>query len=305
MIVDGIHVMAASIGIKSENDFSELNEKKNWFYNVCEILEYANSAGKRLADISREITPEKYESENGRYAIEANSVVLTVLNLVDSFNSLFIFRKNGAVKEVCPLDVKYECKFIREPKNDLSFRLRTSSSFQGLSVPYKLLHGLRNALVHRHPVNTRNVRFWGSGKRMGISLAPFEFGNDRDIKLSPRWLENPKARKQIGFIRDEPFVPVHGYASEIDKWFAWENGRVRCYLDCEDLGENISELLSNVLSKIVKQNDNGVRELLILLREIGDRDIYFPEKHVSPHFSHSIFYVFEPVLNRLACHLKV
>jgi|GEM_PF-4446469 len=289
MIKDDLFVYAESINIKNENDLRSLKDKADWFYNVCEVLEYAGVVGKRLAEISRG-TKTKFDNLN--LAIEANSVLTVVLVFLDSFADLF--DSDNTRKKTC---LFYLCKYIKSPKKETKFRWQISMPFKG-SPTFKLLRGLRHAVVHRHPINMRDVGFFGSDKRMGVGLYLFEF--DSDIRLSPKKFENTLKNNQIKFVRKELFVSQSGIA---DKWFAWEEGKTLCFLDCEDLGDGISEFLFDLLLEVVKRNDNNIVGFLKLLREIGDRSILFPDNGVSYSCCRG-FHVVEPVINRLECYLN-
>jgi len=268
-------IFASKIGIKDESDIQSLQNKANWFYNICEVLEYTDIVGKRLAQISNNIHDGLKNEIDFNVSIEANSVLLMLLNLLDSFTDLFYY----------PSSKNKPC-----PQNEIEYQWKIKIPIKNPTV--KLLNGLRNALVHRHPINMRNVRFLGIGKRMGVTLSPVEF--NRYIHLSPRILENRDTRKQIKFIREEPFMSEFGL---MDDWFAWDKGKTLCFLDCEDFGVGIAGFLFNLLSDVVKRNDDNIKDLLFLLRKIGNCDVYIPEKHTT--YSIGAYHVTNPFINRL------
>jgi hypothetical protein len=270
-------IFASNIGIKDETELQLLCNKANWFYNVCEALEYTDIVGKRLAQISCGINNDFLNKISNNISIEANSILLMVLNLSASFFDLFFFPYTKNRKVSCPQD-------------KINFQWEITVPFKNPTA--KLLNGLRNALVHRHPINMRNMRFLGNSNRLGIALSPIEF--NRYIHLSPKIIAEPKTRKQIKFVREEPFSTEFGFLAD---WFAWDNGTTLCFLDCEDLGNGISDYLFNLLSDIVKRNDVNIKDLLLLLRKFGSRSVYLPAIRTSYYVG--AYHVTEPFINRL------
>jgi hypothetical protein len=200
-----------------------------------------------------------------------------VLNLSDSFFNLFFF----------PYTKNKKVFYL---KNDTEYQWQITVPFKNPTT--KLLNGLRNALVHRHPINTRNMYYLGVDNRMGLALSPIEF--NRYIHLSPKILEVPMTRKQIKFIREEPFAPEYGFLAD---WFAWDKGKTLCFLDCEDLGDGISDFLFSLLSDVVKRDDGNLKDLLFLLRKIGNRDVYLPE--IRTTYSIGAYHVTKQFIDRL------
>jgi len=270
-------IFASNIGIMDESDLLSLRNKAHWFYNVCEALEYIDIVGKRLAQISRNINNDLSNEINYNISIEANSVLLMVLNLSDSFFDLFFFPYAKNRKISCP-------------QNDIEYKWQITVPINNPTV--KLLNGLRNALVHRHPINTRNMCFLGTANRVGLALSPIEF--NRYIHLSPKIIEKPKTRRQIKFIREEPFSSEYGFLAD---WFAWDKGKTLCFLDCEDLGNGVSDFLFSLLSDVVKRNDGNIKDLLFLLRKIGNRSVYLPT--IRTTYDIGAYHVTEPFITRL------
>jgi hypothetical protein len=280
-----IFIYASEIGIKDENEMLSLQNKAHWFYNVCEALEYTEIVGKRLAQICRNINNDLSKEISYDISIEANSVLLMILNLSDSYFDLFIFP-----------DVKK--RIVPCSKNDKECHWETTVLFKK-NPTFRLIKGLRNALVHRHPINTRNMRYLGTTNRMGIALSPIEF--NRYIHLPPNIIEEPMTRKKIKFIREEPFDPKYGFRPD---WFAWDKGKTLCFLDCEDFGNGISDFLFGLLSDVVKRNDGNIRDLLILLRKIKNKSVYLPANRASlpainTSYSVAAYHVTEPFITRL------
>jgi len=270
-------IFASKIGIKNESEILSLKNKAHWFYNVCEALEYTDIVGKRMAQISHKVNNNLSNKISNNISIEVNSILLMVLNLSDSFFDLFFFPYTKNRNVSCP-------------QNNIEYKWQITVPFKNPTC--KLLNGLRNALVHRHPINTRNMRFLGTTNRIGIALSPIEF--NRYIHLSPKIIEEPKTRKQIKFIREEPFSSEYGFLAD---WFAWDKGKTLCFLDCEDLGNGISDFLFDLLLDVVKRNDGNIKELLFLLRKIGNRSVYLPEIRTS--YGIGAYHVTEPFITRL------
>jgi len=270
-------IFASQIGIKDASEILSLQNKAHWFYNVCETLEYTEIVGKRMAKISHKINNNLSNKISKNILIEINSVLLMALNLSDSFFDLFFFPNAKNKKMSCPQD-------------DVEYKWQIKVPFKNPTA--KLLNSLRNALVHRHPINTRNMCFLGTTNRIGLALSPIEF--DRYIHLSPKIIEETKTRKQIKFIREEPFSTEYGFLAD---WFAWDKGKTLCFLDCEDLGNGISDFLFNLLSDVVKRNDENIRGLLFLLRKIGNRSVYLPD--ISTSYRIGAYHVTEPFITRL------
>ena len=84
-------IYASEIGVKDKSDVESLKDKVHWFYNVCEVLEYTDIVGKRLAQICHNINNDLSNKMSNEISIEANSVLLMVLNLSESFFDLFLF----------------------------------------------------------------------------------------------------------------------------------------------------------------------------------------------------------------------
>jgi hypothetical protein len=276
-------INASEIGIKDENEVFSLKDKAHWFYNVCETLEYTDIVGKRLAQICRNINYDLSNEISYDISIEANSVLLMALNLSESFFDLFLFPNTKKRKAT---STKYEKEY----------QWQTTVSINNST--YELLNGLRNALVHRHPINTRNMRLLGISNRMGLALSPIEFG--RYIHMEPEIIKNPLIRKQIKFIREEPFDPKYGIFAD---WFAWDKGKTLCFLDCEDFGNGISEFLFGLLSDVVKKNDGNIKELLFLLRKIKNKSVYVSAsrtiKGINTSYRVGAYHVTEPFITRL------
>jgi len=270
-------IFASNIGIKDESEIQSLKNKAHWFYNVCETLEFTEIVGKRMAQISHKINNNISNKISKNISIEINSVLLMVLNLSVSFFDLFFFpnKKN---------------EIISCPQNDIEYKWQITIPLKNPTA--KLLIGLRNALVHRHPINMRNMRFLGTTNRIGLALSPIEF--DRYIHLSPKIIEKTSTRKQIKFIREEPFPPEYSFLAD---WFAWDKGKTLCFLDCEDLGNGISDYLFNLLSDVVKKNDGNIKDLLCLLHKIRNRSVYLPDIRTS--YDIGAYHVTKPFITRL------
>jgi len=270
-------IHASEIGIKDESDVLSLQNKANWFYNVCEALEFTAIVGKRLAKICCKINNNLSNKISSNTSIEANSVLLTVLNFSASFFDLFFFPS--------AMNGKISC-----PQNNIEYKWQITVPFKNPTA--RLLIGLRNALVHRHPINTRNMRFLGIANRMGLALSPIEF--NRYIHLSPKIIEEPNTRKKIKFIREEPFDSKYALFAN---WFAWDKGKTLCFLDCEDFGNGVSDFLFTLLSDIVKRNDGNIRDLLSLLRKIKNGSVYLPDIRTS--YDIGAYHVTKPFITRL------
>jgi len=277
-------IYGSDIGIKDENEVLSLQDKAHWFYNVCEALEYTDIVGKRLAQICRNIHNNLSNVISYDISIEANSVLLMVLNLSESFFDLFLFPNSNK-------------RNFSGKKYEKEYQWQTTVPINNST--YELLNGLRNALVHRHPINTRNMRFLGISNRMGLALSPIEFG--RYIHKEPDIIKDPMIRKQIKFIREEPFDPKYGVYAD---WYAWDEGKTLCFLDCEDFGNGISEFLFGLLSDVVKRNDGDIRNLLFLLSKIKNKSVYLPasrtsEPTINTSYRIAAYHVTEPFINRL------
>jgi len=273
-------IHSKNIGINTESELLALKEKTQWLYNVCEVLEFTHIVGRRLAELST--IANKTGKINTNQTIEINSVLLTVLIYFDSFDDLFYFpRKNN--------------KYPFFNKNIFQWQL--SKPFKNST--YRLLNGMRNALVHRHPINMRITRFFGDNNRIGLALSPFEF--KYGIQLSPKMLDNSRKRRNIKFIREEPFDPAYNFWGS---WFAWDNGKISCYLDCEDLGKGIFDFLFNLFLDVVNRNDGNIRELLLIVRKIGTLDVYLPENNTHYDVC-SGFHVIKPFLKYIIKKLNI
>jgi len=277
-------IYGSDIGINDEDEVQSLQAKAHWFYNVCEALEYTDNVGKRLAQICRNIHNDLSNVISYDISIEANSVLLMVLNLSESFFDLFLFPNSN--KRIAS-NTKYE----KEYQWQTTVPINNST--------YELLNGLRNALVHRHPINTRNMNLLGISNRMGLALSPIEFGSY--IHIKPDIIKDPMSRKQIKFIREEPFDPKYGVYAD---WYAWDKGKTLCFLDCEDFGNGISEFLFGLLSDIVKRNDGDIRNLLFLLSKIKNKSVYLPARRTSKptintSYRIAAYHVTEPFITRL------
>jgi len=264
-------IFSKDIGINDENELFALKEKTGWLYNVCEVLEYTNIVGRRLAELST--IANNSGKINTNETIEINSVLLTILIYFDSFDDLFYFPQKNK-----------KHPFV----NKNIFQWKLSKPFKNST--YKLLNGMRNALVHRHPINMRFMRFFGDNNRIGLALSPFEF--KYFIQVSPKMLDNSRKRRNIKFIREEPFDTTYNF---FGSWFAWDHGKTSCYLDCEDLGKGIFDFLFNLFLDVVNRNDDNIREFLILVRKIGTLHVYLKEKD-SYYDVCSGFHVIKPFL---------
>jgi hypothetical protein len=258
------------IGIKTKIELDDFKNKLQWLYNVCEVLDFVHVTGRRLAELSSVVNNSSMIHINA--SIEVNAVLLTVLNYFDSFDYLFLYGKKN------------------KPKKSNLYRLSLNQQFS--NPTYILLDGLRNTLTHRHPINMRNVKFFGIDNRMGLALSPYEFNYD-EINIEPFIIENSKEREKIKFIRQEPFDPGYSF---FGNWFAWDHGKTFCYLDCEDLGKGIFDFMLEMLIDVIIRNEANVVDLLRSVKEIGNLQIYLKENDTHYHGCEG-FHVIKPYLH--------
>jgi len=279
-------MLASGLNIVSEKDFNHFLEIGNWFYNVCEVIEYIDANGKRLAEICLNSKP---TFKTDKHAIEANAIMLNISNLITSFSDDLFFIK-GDIKKGNNFKWELNIPFSKE---------------QNMGQSFKLLHGLRNAIVHRHPINTRNLHFIGHDNNLGILLYPCDFDRNGDaIRLSPNIIEKTQTFNKLKYVNKERINPQKSLLT-IQDWFYWNNGTMLCYLDCYLLGKDIANYIFDLFMCLVKRDDGNIKTYLSQLQLLGNNTLRCPKTNVVHRAGESWFHVVAPFLNKIQSSLGV